>query len=106
MLWLLACLGGGDLPPAAQEVPRTAATACARLEALGATCACEGGPLGDEISLLCEGTWQGAPYTVGVVTTGVALPPPAEGVGAHHGDVQVEVEAGARSRALYDGFVR
>jgi hypothetical protein len=42
---------------------------------------------------------------VSVVTTGLPLPAPSEGVGVHHGDVWVEASAGAHSQRLHDRFV-
>jgi hypothetical protein len=103
--WLWACGEPAAVPTTPQGPPRTPAEACARLQSHGATCSFEGGTLGDEVSLWCEGRWEGAAYTVSVVTTGLPLPAPSEGVGVHHGDVWVEASAGAHSQRLHDRFV-
>jgi len=105
-LWWLACATAPPPAPATGEVPRTPETACERLQALGATCRCEGGTLGDEVSYLCEGALSDVPYTLSAVTTGAALPPPAQGVGAMADDLWLEVEHGTDSRELLDRFVR
>lgn len=106
LLWWLACVAPPAPAPATGEVPRTPEAACDRLQALGATCRCEGGTLGDEVSYLCEGALGGVPYTLSAVTTGAALPPPAQGVGAMADDLWLEVEHGPGSQGLLERFVR
>lgn len=99
MTWLLvwACTGAPSTP---SETPRTPAAACARLEALDVRCTgCEGGSLGDEVSLACQGTWRGKALTLDAVTTGAPLPPSPGAAGAMVEDLWVEVKVGQGSPA-------
>lgn len=72
--------------------PRSTATAEGRLMSLGvAYASCEGGSLGDEVSLACRGTLDGRPVTVDAVTTGAPLPETPGAAGAMVEDLWVEV---------------
>lgn len=92
LLWLLACGVATPDPALLSSIPRTPQRTCERLDALGVDChRCEGGSLGDELSIACMGAMNGHPFVLDAVTTGAPLPPPDDGVGALVEDLWVEV---------------
>ena len=94
MRWLALLWGCGATVPTPQPegTPRSPEAACARLEAIGVRCGgCEGGSLGDEVSLACKGTLDARPVTLDAVTTGMPLPETPGSVGAMVEDLWVEV---------------
>jgi hypothetical protein len=108
-LLLVACGTAPSAPPPT-GTPRTTQAAVARLEALGVDRpVCEGGALGDEVSLACRGTWDGHATTLDAVTTGAPLPETAGAVGAMVEDLWVEVRVDRRGepdRALAHRLLR
>lgn len=103
-LWLLlvAC-GSAPSSAASAGTPRTTDAAAARLHALGVVGpVCEGGSLGDEVSLVCRGTIDSRPVTLDAVTTGAPLPETPGSAGRMVEDlwVEVRVEGGRASDSL------
>lgn len=85
---LLAC----STETVTSGTPRSTAAAAARLATLGVEGAtCEGGALGDEVSLACRGTLDGLPVRIDAVTTGAPLPESPDAAGAMVEDLWVEV---------------
>jgi len=108
MIWLLAC-GGAPVVAPPPAVPRSVEAAEERLRGLGLReVRCEGGSLGDELSLLCTGQLGSRTVTVDAVTTGAPLPPPPHGVAGMADDLWVVVSDGTAPPdglgRLFEGF--
>lgn len=109
LLVVLACAGAGrSAAPVPRGVPRSVPAAEERLVRLGLSeVSCEGGALGDELSLVCAASLRGASVTVEAVTTGMPLPPPSSGVGQLVDDLWVTVQVtgdDAAAAELLRGF--
>ena len=108
MIWaLLWACGAATVATMPAGTPRSTAAAEARLVQLGLDgVSCEGGSLGDEVSLACRGTLEGRTVTVDAVTTGAPLPETPGTAGAMVEDLWVEVRVEGAEASVARGLLQ